>query len=715
MKNTSPTHNYLSVIGSSILLGASSLVGQESQEAATDLGDLSPLSVKSEKGEEDKVSAFLTDTPLRDIPQSLSVVTEEEIKDRGYQSLGDIVDYTPGVINSQGEGHRDAIVFRGQPRSTADFFVDGIRDDVQYYRSLYNVEKVEFLRGPNALFFGRGGSGGVINRVLKKPILGDQFGSISGDVDTFGAFGTQFDYNRQTSDNTAFRLNLFYESLENHRDFYDGDRIGINPTFLWQISETTSLDFSYEYSDHERFIDRGIPVGDNGKPVDRFNGTVFGDSELNETTLDAHTLRATLNHEFSDAWKGRASAFYGTYDKVYTNYYASGYDQASDLVEIDGYRDSTDRETFSLTADVVGEFTTGQVDHKMVIGADYIRTSSDQNRFNNVWASGGNGDGPDQQDFAARGFRMSNGAVFDSSGAVIDTGSFISIADDTRVTVDSYSLFIHDEISINEQWDVILGARFDSFDIDVYNAVANETRTRKDQEISPRFGLVYKPQEELSFYASYSESFLPRSGEQFTDINGDKDALEPDTFTNLELGAKWDVTDDSFLTFAVFQIEQSSPQVADSDPSTLDVIDTETFGIELQYQGRIMDWWYINAGYTYLDGEQLDRSGDTGLDPREQPEHLFSVWNNFIVNDKFGFGLGMLYQDSSFADSGNTATLPSFVRFDASAYYLLDDSTRIQLNIENLLDREYYPNSHSGTNISVGAPISARLMISKSF
>ena len=177
----------------------------------------------------DQVNALRSPTPVIDVPQSLSIVTADQMTRQGFNSVADIVNYVPGVNSSQGEGHRDAVVFRGV-RSTADFFIDGIRDDVQYYRPLYNLEQIEILRGPNALLFGRGGTGGILNRVTKKGVVGETFTGYQASVDTFGEYGLQIDSNIETSDTSAFRFNAMYESLENHRDFYDGERIGINPT-----------------------------------------------------------------------------------------------------------------------------------------------------------------------------------------------------------------------------------------------------------------------------------------------------------------------------------------------------------------------------------------------------------------------------------------------------------------------------------------------------
>ena len=246
-----------------------------------------------------QVNALKTPTPIIDVPQSLSITTAEQIVEQGFGSISDIVLYTPGLNQSQGEGHRDAVVFRGV-RSTADFFIDGVRDDVQYYRSLYNLEQVEILRGPNALLFGRGGTGGLINRVTKKGVLGDQFVGYKASIDTFGAFDIAGDVNYAVNDTLSFRLNANYENLNNHRDFFDGDRFAINPTLRWEATPDTVLDLSYEYVDNERFIDRGIPSAapdgttstDSGlrRPVADIADITFGDEAVSYTHLTLPTI-----------------------------------------------------------------------------------------------------------------------------------------------------------------------------------------------------------------------------------------------------------------------------------------------------------------------------------------------------------------------------------------------------------------------------------------
>lgn len=276
-----------------------------------------------------------------------------------------------------------------------------------------------------------------------------------------------------------------------------------------------------------------------------------------------------------------------------------------------------------------------------------------------------------------------------------------------------FSAYIQDEIAVLNQLDIILGARFDSFEIDVLNVIADEARSRTDSEISPRFGVVYKPDEDISIYASYSKSFLPRSGEQFANINAPNDALDLDIFTNTEIGLKWNVAQGLNLTLTAFEIEQSSPQASDDDPSTLDVIDSEITGFEAQLQGRVSDKWFLSAGYSYLDGEVVDLSGPTSRTPRELPSDMLSLWNNYQVTDNLGLGLGLTYQGKSYINSSNSAMLPSFTRIDMTVYYSVSDKLTVQLNVENLTDQLYFPNAHSTHQATVGAPLNARLTVSR--
>lgn len=660
-----------------------------------------------------QVNSIKTPTPIINVPQSLSITTNEQILDRGYTTLSQIIDYVPGLNSSQGEGHRDAIVFRGV-RSTADFFLDGARDDVQYYRGLYNIEQVEILRGPNALLFGRGGSGGILNRVTKKGELNTTYGTGQIAIDTFGGVGVQGDLNLSTSDSFGVRLNGMYESLNNHRDFFGGDRIGLNPTARIQLGDNTLVDLSYEYANHDRFVDRGIPTGRDGRPVDELNEIVFGDPELNFADLKAHLLRGNIQHQFTDNLKGVLNTFYGDYEKVYSNFYVSGYDQINTpgLVTTDGYIDTNNRQNLMISANLIGEFETGLVEHTILFGAEYIDTSSDQDRFNVVWDQTND----DNELFnIMRPLNLTGGIGINSAGNTTRANFTTDLNDFTQAQVNVLSLYIQDEIKLTNWLHAVVGGRFDSFDIEVLNVPADELRSRKDNELSPRGGLIIKPASDLSLYASYSESFLPRSGEQFANINGSNNALDPDNFKNIEAGVKWDFADGMSVTSAIFEIKQSSPQPNDGDPSTLDVVNSKVQGFEVQLEGEVIPGWVLAASYSYLDGEQVGRQGASGLRPRELPKSTFSIWNRVQVTGRLGLGLGVTYQDESFVNSTNSAILPGYARVDAAAYFHVSDKVRLQVNLENLTDNTYYPHSHSTHQVSVGAPINARFAVTGRF
>ena len=650
----------------------------------------------------DQVNALKTPVPILNVPQSLSIVTDEDIRAQGFRSLGDIVRYTPGVNTSQGEGHRDAIVFRGV-RSTADFYLDGMRDDVQYYRSLYNLEQIEILRGPNALLFGRGGTGGIVNRVTKKGMINEDFGSIDIGFDTFGASDFSFDVNTPLSENMALRINAHNDYLENHRDYYDGDRYGFNPTLKIKLSDKTTLDVSYEHANHERFIDRGIPTA-NGVPVEAFEKITFGDPDLNVQTLKADIAKGILSHQFSDTMKGNITVQYSDYEKLYQNLYASDYNAATNIVEMDGYLDPTERRNFIISGNLVTEFETGSVGHTVLLGAENIDTENENFRFNTFFSNTQD----DNETFnVTRPMDFSVNAAGQASTVDFTTDLKNKTTSDIKVT----SFFIQDQIDLNDQFKIMLGGRFDSFDITVVDVDDAVTTSRKDEEFSPRAGLIFKPQENTSLFVSYSESFLPRSGEQFKTLSADNSRLDPDVFENTEVGFKWDIQDDLSFTLSYFDSEQVQAVRDSVTGETSEVTGLTVDGIEMQLKGQVSERFSIAAGYSNMEGET-----SSGGAPRELPETTFSLWSMYEVNDKFGLGLGITYQDESFIGNNNTSRkLPDYERIDLAAYYNVSEETTITLNVENLTDELYFPHSHSSHQASVGEPLNARVSLRRNF
>ena len=560
------------------LLGSLSMFAQNSD-------DVEEVEVKGKVLYVDQVNSLKPPLPILDVPQSVSVITDEEIKNQGFREIGDIIRYTPGVNTSQGEGHRDAVVFRGV-RSTADFYQDGIRDDVQYYRSLYNVEQLEILRGPNALLFGRGGTGGLINRVTKKAEIGEAFGSFDVGADSFGAADIAVDANFATSENTAVRLNLHTDSLANHRDFYEGERYGINPTVKIQVGDTT-VDLSYEYADHERFIDRGIPTANN-TPVESLKDVVFGVEGLNLQTLEASILRANIAHDYSDSGKFNMSVTSSDFKKMYKNLYAAGYDGTANTVKLDGYLDPTERQNLILNANVVNEFDNGSTSGTVLVGLEFVDTDNKNYRYNTFFnnrAGSDAGEPTDQQIFnITRPLDIS--VTSTGLASTVDYTTDLKSSSESDITVTS--LYLQGDIDLSDNWKMIIGGRLDNFDITVTDIKKSQDQSRKDDMFSPRFGVIYKPVDNMSLYVSYSESFLPRSGEQYKKLDASGAALDPDIFENTEIGYKYDINDALTFTAAIFDSKSTRAEKDNETGEMNEVRGLEVEGVEIEYQVILM-------------------------------------------------------------------------------------------------------------------------------
>src|SRR5688572_8148034 len=288
-------------------------------------------------------TATKTDLPLRDAPQSISVITRDVIADQSMQNMTDVMRLIPGVTMGQGEGHRDAPTMRGNS-STADFFVDGVRDDAQYFRDLYNVERVEALKGANALMFGRGGGGGVINRVTKEPeLVAAQSIRVEGGTDDHRR-GT-LDISRPLTDNFAVRLNGMYEDSRSYRDEVGIERKAVNPTLLYMLGDNTRLSAGYEYFTDERTVDRGIPSF-NGMPSGASRSVFFGNPDASFATTTVHHATALLEHRLTERITVRNRARFTDYDKFYQNSYAASALNDSGVVSIGAYNSATPRRNF---------------------------------------------------------------------------------------------------------------------------------------------------------------------------------------------------------------------------------------------------------------------------------------------------------------------------------------------------------------------------------
>lgn len=640
------------------------------------------------------VTATKTDTALINVPQSINVVTREVLDDQASRSISDTLHYVAGVTIGQGEGNRDQIAIRGQI-TTADFFLDGVRDDVQYYRGLYNIERIEVLKGPYALIFGRGGGGGIVNRVQKAPIAGNKFIKTRTSFNSFGAYDFNFDYNHSNDSESAFRINGVFEHLENHRDYYGGERYAINPYYAKSLNENWNIGLSYEYVKDERVTDRGIP-SKNMLPLEGYEKQFFGVPGINETGLEANIVKVRLDGNFTKNLQSTTTILYGDYDKFYTNVYPNKAVSATNIVELDAYKDPTKRENFLFQSNLVWNLNFTNISHTIMGGVEYSNQKTQNHRLAAVFTPSKN---------------------FDLNSRIFPNISFGAKSRDTISNVEVLSLYLQDQISLNDKFLIIAGLRFDNFDIDGRDIKNAFDFARKDEEISPRIGLIYKFNPQTSLYASHSKSFLPRSGEQFISLNLSTQNLEPEEFTNEEIGFKWDVSNALTFNIAAFDLKRTNATTPNPTnvTQTINIGETITRGVETSLVGKLNEKWSISASMSYQDAYL---KGNKNVKMAQVPKYQSALWNKYQFNPVFGLGLGIINQSSFYATirtNGTATVIPEFSRIDAAAFVKLNDNLNLQLNVENLLNETYYDNAHNNNNISPGAPTNIRISISTKF
>ncbi len=643
----------------------------------------------------DLVTATKTDTPLLDVPQSVTVVTRERLDDQASRSIADVLRYVPGTTVGQGEGNRDQITLRGQ-NTTADFFLDGVRDDVQYFRSLYNIERVEVLKGPLALIFGRGGSGGIINRVQKTPSADALAFGGSTSVNTFGSWDVSADLNAPISPEAAIRINGTYEKLDNHRDFFGGERYAVNPYVAVDLGGGWKAGLSYEYVKDDRVTDRGIPSiatapDQPNRPLGGNRDTFFGVPGVNRTGLEAHIVKARLDGQLAESLAWSTTLLYGDYDKYYANAFANGPATGqTGTVALSGYIDPTKRQNVIAQTNLVWGVDFGGVTNKILVGLEYCDQDSTNQRRNGI---------------------LSN-STLNLANIVYPTVTFGALARDTVSDVTVFSAYAQDQMSLGEHLDLVVGLRYDRFAIRGTDRIGTpRVFARTDEKVSPRVGVIFKPQENISVYGSYSQSFLPRSGDQFLALSTTQQDLAPERFTNYEVGAKWDIRPDLNATLALFRLDRTNATTPDPGnvTTTINIGATRTQGVELALTGRIAPNWQMSGGYTYQDASLR---GNDAVRLAQVPRHQFAFWNRYDVTPEIGIGLGVVHQSSQFAAIRTLATttrLPAFTRVDAALFFKATERLEFQVNLENLLDEGYFSDAHNNNNITPGAPINARL------
>lgn len=643
-----------------------------------------------------------TDTPLREVPASVTVVPAELMKDQAMQSLADVIRYVPGATSHQGEGNRDQFILRGISTSS-DLYVDGIRDDAQVFRDLYNLERVDVLKGTGGMIFGRGGAGGVLNRVTKKPVF-DHVGEAAVSLGAHGQLRATADVGARSGDSSAWRINAMAESGDSFRNGVDMKRHAMNPTLTLVTGTQTSLTIGVEHLRDERTADRGVPA-QNGKPINTDPGAFYGNAGQSEARSVVDGIYAILDHDLGGV-QLKNNFRLTRYDKYYQNVYADNANTSSVIagnLKLAAYNNANQRTNVFNQTDLTTTLQAGGFEHQLLVGLELGHQDSSNKRNTGFFG-------------AATLATVSAGAPLAVATSFRPNGTDA----DNRVKADIAALYVQDQVTLGKDWKLLGGLRYDYFKADF-----DDRRTTTpaidlattDKAFSPRAGVIWSPGATATYYASYSYSFLPSA--ETLGLAANTAGLDPEKAKNYELGARWDLAANLGLSAALFRLDRDNVRNADGSGGIVLTGQQRTQGVEIGLQGDVTRNWQVNGGYANLDSritKATTAAGNLGHRPQLVPQNMFSLWNRVNLGGDWGAGLGVIYQGSSFTNADNIVQLPAFTRVDAALYHTFaGGKTRLAFNIENLFDKKYFPTADGNNNISPGAPRNARLTLSTRF
>ncbi len=650
-------------------------------------------------GEEDEgynpssaTTATRTDTPLRDIPQSIQIIPQEVIRDQQAANLTEVlrnVGITQGV-NPSGRGAFSLPVIRGFD-SSDNIVRDGLADPTFRFAGpdLSNIEQVEVLRGPASVLYGQSVPGGTINLVTEKPLknptyeVGFSAGNYSfyrGDADLSGPL------NQERT--LLYRLNLAAQTTESFIDFFERQQYQIAPALSWQISDQTTLNLSGEYFYQPSvFAQVGLPVEGSIEPNP--NGELSRNLNVagpfGEADFTIYRAGYSLEHRFNENWSLQNAFRFSEVQRLFNSAIPSSLAADSRTLSLNRFLGSQTEKFFNIDTYAVGEFATGSVQHQLVAGLNLTRQSFD--------SEGGNPESTTVDIFAPEYVRPSD---------LIVAGSEFSSDSATN----ALGIYIQDQITLLDNLKLLLGARFDAFRQTSEDFITETAQAQSGDAFSPRVGIVYQPVEPISLYASYNRSFLPVTG---TSFSGEQ--FEPERSNQYEVGVKTDITDRLSATLALYQLTRSN--VETDDPANLGFSiqtgEQRSRGIELNVAGEILPGWNIIGAYAYTNAEVTqDNSIPEGNRLRLVPEHIFNVWSTYELQEGdlrgLGFGLGAVLVGDRPGDFANSFALPSYLRTDAAVFYNRD-RLRLGLNIRNLFNIEYFETASNRLNVFPGDPL----------
>lgn len=650
-------------------------------------------------------TATKSSAPLRDIPQSVNVVPEQLLRDQGALSMQDALRNVPGVAFSSGDGQRDQVVIRGFT-AISDQFIDGVRDDALYFRDLSNVERVEVLKGPSAVLYGRGSSGGLINRITKKPQFGASFGETALSLGSHRLRRVEADLNKPLGESAALRLNVAREDSGSYRDQQFVDRYSFAPSLALKLGAQTDLLLQYTKARDQRVTDFGIPAL-NGRPVDVPVSTYYGSGNARRddtTTSLVESYTATLDHRFNEALSVRNITRYSDYGLDRYNTLSSG---TTDPVAL-----TVGRTRSFILRDETGWFNQTDFTYKNTLGG-----------FKQEWLFGMELGQQKRRSESVSAGTVDRVSIFNPGQVVVPAIPASAYTADSAIPnhtrQDIFGVYVQNQITLSPQWKALAGLRYDEFKqaTTFDRKLGNLART--DTSLSPRAGLVWQPSDTQSYYVSYSRSFQP-SAEAFA-LAANNTANEPEITQNHEIGTKLDFMNGALsVTAALFNLERSN--IKNTDPANpkrqINVGTQRTNGLELTANGRLPGRWDVSAGYAYLAGKMVESVATSstlqlpvvavpslGKVPALTPRHSAFVWVMKELGNGFSLGGGLNYVGERFTSLTNRVTLPAYVTGDLAGNYKTG-RYEIGVNLKNITDKKYFVSSHGSNDnlILPGAP-----------
>ena len=657
--------------------------------AATVLPELSISATEAEADDprvKDVTTATRTSTPARYVPQAIDSVKTSNVLDYGINSLGEALSGIPNV-SSTADTRFDSLRIRGFDASN-DFYLDGIRDDSQYVRDLHNIERIEVLKGPAAVLYGRGSQGGIINRVSKMPQFGRQ-SSIQAQGGSEDFRSLYADLSTDPSDTISLRLNMGNEDKNSFRDNVSGNRQLFAPSMSWQITPDLNWLVQYEYSRYNRTPDRGIP-SINGRPADVSRGTSYGGKNdyIDDKTQN---LRSRLSYELSENWQLRHTLGVFKLDSEFENTYLTGYNPITNRVDRQSWQQDMSTRNIFNNLEIEGGFDTFGLEHRLLTGLEIGSQRRDPKLFKALSAPSVDLYNPD------RNLRT--------------TGAMPTFSD-SHTEVESQGLYVQDQIRFNDQWQVLAGLRYDRFDIESTNYLKKTDRTedRQSHSTSPRLGVVWTPLENHSFYASWTKTFSPVGGGLIgitPGAAGNTNDLSPELTKQKEIGVKSDWMGDRLsTTLAVYELELYNRRTKDPLNPTITLLSglQRSRGIELTASGKLGGNWYMRGGIGLQDATVVkDNNGLEGKRINGVAKRNGSLFITWKPEMGWYAETGLTLVGQRYADNMNTTVLPGYGRWDALAGYREKDWD-VSGALTNLTDRYYYESATSAAQIMPGEP-----------